>query len=99
MEHQKKFGSILDQTKAEQPLEIGQMLSNGGVVLKFTWREYQGGEAKGKHGLVLCWLPNNYDPFVVWRFVKTYPDRVICETGDYCRTLDDAMKAFGKRHI
>lgn len=91
--------------RASAPLNIGQELSNGGVVLKFNYRAHRGGEAVGEHGIVLCLLASNpWDRFVVWRYVKhAYGDlhilagQVVCMHGDYVQSLDEAMKIFNER--
>lgn len=45
---------------------------------------------------VICVNKEELHPYVVWTAIAR-PDGFIVESGDYCSTLEDALKAYKKR--
>lgn len=76
------------------PVVIGEVLPNGGTVLAYKWRPHTKGEVEGQHGVVLCLVPGNYHPFVVWSFVKEPDKEINCFAGDYWMNIDAAYRVF-----
>jgi len=108
----KQYTGRVIRMDTDTPLQIGQVLSNGGIVLKYKWRQGGQGEAEGIHGVVLCLLPENkYDPFVVWRFykvryggvadeiAKVLKDDILCSNGDYVQSIETGIRMFNNRKL
>lgn len=83
----------------DDPLVIGEILPNNGIVLKYYWRFHRSGEEPGKHGILLAFLPANpFHHFVVWGFFKRDSNgQVVCLNGDYIADLSKAVRIFSKR--
>ncbi len=82
---------------ADAQLKRGDIVGHsGGVVLEFSLNRARG---DGSYSVwtALCLLPDNdYTPFVVWNVIAR-PEGFTAESGDYTRTLFEAITAFTKR--
>lgn len=105
----KQYTGRVIRMDVSTPLTIGQVLPNGGIVLKYKWRQSGQGEAKGLHGVVLCLLPENkFDPFVVWRFLKPdfsselekkLKDDIHLMNGDYVQSIETGLRMYNLRKL
>lgn len=90
--------SVRDMTDEERTMSLhaGEALPNGGIVVASTLMLNEGGGVHRTH-LALCLRPlNDYHPFVVWLVVER-PEGVLAGSGEYCRTLTEAIEAYRKR--
>jgi len=93
--------SILDispKDRSNDVLRQGDLVgTTGGIVLEC---ERKGRRVVGEtyaSWKALCFLPqNNYTPFVVWTVIAR-PNGFSAETGEYERTLEDALPTYQKR--
>jgi len=93
--------SILDispKDRSNDVLHRGDLVgTTGGIVLEC---ERKGERVVGEtyaSWKALCFLPqNNYTPFVVWTVIAR-PNGFSAETGEYERTLEDALPTYQKR--
>jgi hypothetical protein len=82
---------------ADAQLKRGDIVGHsGGVVLEFSLNRARGDDSYSVW-TALCLLPDNdYTPFVVWNVIAR-PEGFTAESGDYTRTLFEAITAFTKR--
>lgn len=82
---------------ADAQLKRGDIVGHsGGVVIESTLNRARG-DGFYATWTALCLLPDNdYTPFVVWTVIAR-PEGFSAESGDYTRTLAEAVTAFTKR--
>jgi hypothetical protein len=89
-----RYMGVVDLSKGPEKLAGG---ASSAVVLAYT-HQHGGGNGMRPHGVVLCFLPNNYDPFVTWRAYYDAERKVwYAELGHYCRSIFTAVADYADR--
>ena len=79
-----------------KPIKLSGGASNA-TVLAYT-QKWHGGEGMRRHGVVICYLPGNYDEFVTWTAYYVPEDEEwFAETGHYFNNIIDAANDYEKR--
>lgn len=83
--------------KTMQELEIGFVMAGDAKVIQRCKQFDRVIDDCFATWIAICNLPNNsLHPYVVWNIIAR-PEGFVAQSGDYCKTLGDAVEIYEKR--
>lgn len=84
----------IENVEAPTKLENG---ASSAVIVSYTHKS-DGGPGYMPNGLVLCYLKDNYDPYVTWNvYLSDRDNKWYAESGHYFQSIIDAAKDYEDR--